>query len=124
MKGSGLMGKAMETVNNDTSGLVKTVIVCITCAATLAIGGARIGQHESEIKNVCKTVLTLAEKQEKQETIIDEMRRKQARQEGIVDTTLASIQREVGKNYEAIKEIKDIVTQWEISYAEETQTQN
>lgn len=113
MKGRNIMEKVTEAVKNDNSGLIKTVIICITCAATLAIGGARIGQHESEIKNVCKTVLALAEKMEKHETIIDEMRRKAARQEGIVDTTLASIQKEVGKNYEAIKEIKDLIITWE-----------
>ena len=107
MKGRQVMGKAVETFKNNTSGVIRTIVALVTIATVLTtsvmVGGMRIQRTESNLENVCNTVTLLAEKQEKHEGIIDDMRRKQAFQEGVVNTKLDTLDRRLNNIDDNIK---------------------
>lgn len=105
-----MIERAKEVVSTNSIGIIKTITAVVAIAATLTIsilvGGMRLGKTESNVENICQTILALENRQEKHEIVIDELRRKQAFQEGLVTAKLDSLER-------AIIRIESILKEWE-----------
>lgn len=115
MKGKHMIQKATEAVRENTTSIVRTIVAVVAVVTVLTtsviVGSMRIQKTESSLANVCDTMTILAETQRRHEDIIDEMRRKQAFQEGVVNTKLDNLEK-------TVREIKNILSNWESEYAE------